>query len=78
MKAGELAIITGDHGVDPTTESTDHSREMVPLLVFGPAITKGINLDTRNSFADIGATICEIFGLDAPLIGSSFLKELME
>ncbi len=78
MKPGDLAIVTGDHGVDPTTESTDHSREMVPLLVFGPAITQGINLDTRNSFADIGATICEIFGLDAPLIGSSFLKELIQ
>jgi len=76
MKPGDIAIVTGDHGVDPTTESTDHSREMVPLLVYGPAITKGINLDTRDSFADIGATICDIFGLEAPLIGESFLNEL--
>ncbi len=76
MKPGDIAIITGDHGVDPTTESTDHSREYVPLLVFAPSIDHVIRIGTRGSFADIGATICDIFGLELPLIGKSFLDLL--
>ncbi len=71
----DLVIVSADHGVDPTTESTDHSREFVPLLVFGPQI-RGINLGIRQSFADIGATITDNFGLEAPKIGTSFLSEL--
>lgn len=76
MKPGDIAIITGDHGVDPTTESTDHSREYVPLLVFAPSIDHVVRIGTRGSFADIGATICDIFGLEPPLIGKSFLNLL--
>jgi len=71
----DLVLISADHGVDPTTESTDHSREFVPLLAFGPAV-KGVDLGTRETFADLGATICENFQLESPLIGKSFLKEL--
>lgn len=71
----DLVIISSDHGVDPTTESTDHSREFVPLLVFGPGV-QGVNLGTRQSFADIGATITDNFAVEPPEIGISFLSEL--
>jgi phosphopentomutase len=77
MRPGDIVIVTGDHGVDPTTESTDHSREYVPLLVFGEPV-KGGNLGERGSLADIGATIAEIFGLEPPLIGDSFLGEILK
>ena len=73
----DLVLISADHGVDPTTESTDHSREYVPLLAFGPAV-KGVNLGTRETFADLGATICENFQVTPPLIGTSFLQELIK
>jgi len=69
-----VLIITADHGCDPTTESTDHSREYVPLLVYGPQVTPGVNLGIRNGFFDIAATIGEIFDLE-PGPGTSFLHE---
>lgn len=72
----DLVIVSADHGVDPTTESTDHSREFVPLLAFGPRV-RGVDLGTRKSFADIGATITENFKLDPPEIGTSFLHDLV-
>jgi phosphopentomutase len=72
----DLVIVSADHGVDPTTESTDHSREYVPLLVFGPSIP-GVNLGTRSSFADIGTTITDNFGLEPPEIGTGFLKDII-
>ncbi|WP_418792550.1 phosphopentomutase [Phosphitispora sp. TUW77] len=72
----KLLIITADHGCDPTTRSTDHSREYVPLLVYGPKIKKGTNLGVRQSFADIAATIAENFGL-LTRHGTSFLKEVL-
>lgn len=75
LKEDDLVIVSADHGVDPTTKSTDHSREFVPLLVFGPRV-KGVNLGTRKSFADVGATITENFKLKSPEIGTSFLSEL--
>lgn len=68
----DMLIITADHGCDPTTPSTDHSREYVPLLVFGRRIKKGVSLGTRKTFADIGATIAHYLGFDAPLEGESF------
>jgi len=73
----DLVLVSADHGVDPTTESTDHSREFVPLLAFGPAVNS-VNLGTRETFADLGATICENFQVEKPLIGTSFLKELTQ
>jgi phosphopentomutase len=73
----DLVIVSADHGVDPTTESTDHSREYVPLLVFGPRVP-GVNLATRETFADIGATICENFELEPPEIGTSFLNQIIK
>jgi len=75
MKPSDVVIVVADHGVDPTTPSTDHSREYVPLLVFGDGV-KGVDLGTRETFSDVGATIAEIFSLEPPLLGTSFLKEL--
>lgn len=77
MKDGDILIITADHGCDPTTESTDHSREYVPLLVYGNPVKKGINLYTRDSFSDIAATIAEYLGVEAQIEGKSFLKEIL-
>jgi len=76
MKPQDLAMIVADHGVDPTTESTDHSREFVPLLVFGPSVKQGVDLGVRSSFADVSATIAENFSLQIPEIGTSFLGDI--
>ena len=72
MRDDDLLIITADHGNDPTTPSTDHSREMVPLLVWGKSAAKGVNLGTRETFADIAATICDLFSLSPWPVGASF------
>lgn len=77
MKDDDILIITADHGCDPTTESTDHSREYVPLLVYGKPVKKGCNLKTRESFSDIAATVAEYLGVDAQIDGTSFLKEIL-
>jgi phosphopentomutase len=69
-------IITADHGCDPTTPSTDHSREYAPLLVFDGICREGRNLGIRASYADVGATIGHIFGIADPITGKSFLEEL--
>ncbi len=71
---GDLAVLTADHGCDPTTPSTDHSREYVPLLVHAPGKGGG-DLGTRGSFADLGATVAEFFGVRAA-VGTSFLAAL--
>ena len=75
LSEDDLVIVSADHGVDPTTKSTDHSREFVPLLVFGPKV-RGLDLGIRKSFADVGATITENFKLAPPEIGTSFLSDL--
>jgi len=78
LREDDLLIITADHGCDPTTPSTDHSREYVPLIVYGKGTKKGINLGTRISFADISATVLDLLGI-SPLNsnGISFLKEIL-
>ena len=73
LKENDMFIITADHGCDPTTPSTDHSREYVPLLVYGRKLRPGINLGTRKTFADIGQTIAEAFGIGRLEHGDSFL-----
>jgi len=73
----DILILTADHGCDPTTPSTDHSREYVPLLIYGPTLKNGINLGLRKSFSDIGATISDAFGIKASLKGESFYKEVI-
>ena len=77
LKEDDLLILTADHGCDPTTPSTDHSREYVPLLVYGKKIKSNIDLGIRKTFADIGATIAEIFGLKGTGVGVSFLKQII-
>jgi phosphopentomutase len=75
LTAGDLLILTADHGCDPAGPSTDHSREYVPVLATGPHVRRGVNLGTRATLADLGATIAENFGLRLPQ-GTSFLREI--
>ena len=77
LKAGDVIIITADHGCDPTTLSTDHSREYVPLLVFGKKLNKPGSLGIRNSFADVGATVSEALLKSKLDKGESFFTELI-
>jgi phosphopentomutase len=76
LQPTDLVMIAADHGVDPTTQSTDHSRELSPLLVFGQTVNGGVDLGTRDTYSDVAATIAEIFKLEAPAVGKSFLREL--
>ncbi|WP_069997608.1 phosphopentomutase [Cellulosilyticum sp. I15G10I2] len=78
MTQEDILIITADHGCDPTTKGSDHTREYVPLIVVGEKIKAGFNLNTRSSFADIGQTLCELFGMKDLEIGTSFLKEILK
>lgn len=74
LREDDLVIITADHGCDPATPSTDHSREYVPMLVFGEGIKEGADLGTRRTFADIGKTIADIFDIESPIAGESFYE----
>jgi len=76
LKEGDLVIITADHGNDPTTPSTDHSREFVPLLAFGPAFRQNVDLGTRKTFADVQATLAEYFAVPKTDAGESFLSQM--
>jgi len=71
MRSGDLLLITADHGNDPTTPSTDHSREQVPLLAYLAGGPPGCDLGTRETFADVGATIADYFGAPPPAHGTS-------
>jgi phosphopentomutase len=73
----DVLIITADHGCDPTTASTDHSREYVPLLVYGKSLKSNINLGIRESFSDLGATVTEIFQIEGTGKGKNFLKDIL-
>jgi phosphopentomutase len=73
LRAHDLVILTADHGNDPTTPSTDHSREVVPILVVGPRV-QPVSLGVRRTFADMGQTVAEYFGLPALGAGTSFLR----
>ena len=74
MKEEDVMIITADHGCDPLSQSTDHSREYTPMLIFGKNIKCGVNLGTRKTFSDISATILEYLGIENTLKGESFLS----
>jgi phosphopentomutase len=76
LRNDDLLIVTADHGNDPTTPSTDHSREHVPLLATGPGVKRGVHLGTRTSFADLGQTIADNFGVGPMSHGTSFLRDL--
>ena len=71
----DMLIITADHGCDPTTPGTDHTREYIPILVYGKQMKQGVDLGIRSTFADIAATVAEYFGYGFPT-GTSFLKEI--
>lgn len=73
LKEEDILMITADHGCDPSTPSTDHSREYTPLIIYGKPVRENCSLGTRNSFADIAATILEYFGLQQETDGSSML-----
>ncbi|PYP91354.1 MAG: phosphopentomutase [Gemmatimonadetes bacterium] len=75
LTGDDLIVLTADHGNDPTTPSTDHSREAVPVLVLGPRVRPRA-LGERRTFADLGATVAEYFGVPALAVGTSFLSEL--
>jgi len=75
LQPDDLVMLTADHGNDPTTPSTDHSREVVPLLVLGPNVHP-VPLGARRTFADMGQTVGEYFGLPALAAGTSFLKDV--
>ena len=77
LRDDDVLIITADHGCDPSTPSTDHSREYTPMVIYGKSIKDGVNLGTRESFADIGSTVLEYFGEDdSSVYGTSFLGEV--
>ncbi len=77
LRDDDILMITADHGCDPLTESTDHSREHIPLLIYGKKI-RSVNLGTRSTFADIGKTIADLFGIDAKIKGESFKNLIMK
>jgi phosphopentomutase len=73
LRSSDLLVITADHGNDPTTPSTDHSREYVPVLLYGARVRAGVDLGTRATFADLAQTLAETFGVGAMPHGESFL-----
>jgi phosphopentomutase len=77
MRPSDILFFTADHGNDPTTASTDHSREYVPILAFGAQVRPGTDLGTRATFADLGATIADLLGIGPIPVGTSFSAELL-
>ena len=78
MRPDDLLMITADHGCDPSTPSTDHSREYTPLLIWGEGVRAGVDLGTRPTFADIGATVLDWFGLSADEVSGESLLPLVK
>ncbi len=76
MDEDDILVITADHGCDPTTPGTDHTREYVPLIVAGNCIRKGVDLGVRRSYADVAKTIDEAFSLNKVRVGESFWKDI--
>jgi phosphopentomutase len=72
----DIVLFTADHGCDPTTPSTDHSREYIPILVYGKGVAGGANIGTRDTFADIAATVADFFELRDWDVGQSFLGDI--
>lgn len=77
LKPDDVLIFTADHGCDPTTPGTDHTREYVPVLIYGNKI-KPINIGTRETFADLGKTVTDLLGFEAPVKGTSFANEIVK
>jgi len=76
MRSDDVIFFTADHGVDPTYRGTDHTRECVPLLAYGQALTNGVSLGTRPTFADLGQTLAHVFGVGPLEAGTSFAKDI--
>lgn len=76
LEEGDILILTGDHGCDPTHPGTDHTREQVPLLLAGEGILPGVDLGIRRSFADVAATLAQIFSVPNPGPGESFWEQI--
>ncbi len=74
LKEEDVLMITADHGCDPSTPSTDHSREYTPLVMYGRPVPAGLNLGTRPTFADIGATVLSYFGVGSEIDGESLVE----
>jgi phosphopentomutase len=77
LAPGDLLVVTADHGNDPTTPSTDHAREHVPVLLTGAGVRPGVNLGTRASFSDLGQTLADLFNVPPLAHGTSFLREIL-
>jgi phosphopentomutase len=73
LRPGDVLMVTADHGNDPTTRSTDHSRELVPILAVGHRVPAGLDLGRRQTFADVAATIARLLALEPPPMGTAFL-----
>ncbi|KKY01147.1 MULTISPECIES: phosphopentomutase [Paraclostridium] len=78
MKDDDILIINSDHGNDPTYKGTDHTREYIPMLIYGKKVKDGLNLGTRSSFADIGATVADILNVKMPKHGNSFKNDIIK
>ena len=78
LSEDDILIITADHGCDPTFKGTDHTREYVPLLVYGDKITAGVNLGIRSTFSDIGKSILDYLGVAGDIRGVSFLDQVVK
>lgn len=78
MRDDDILMITADHGCDPITPSTDHSREYTPLVMYGKCLKQGVNLGTRPTFADIAATVLDYFGVKGDIAGTSLLSEILK
>lgn len=78
MKDTDILMITADHGNDPSTPSTDHSREYVPILVYGKNVKENVNLGIRETYSDVSATVLDILGLEKLANGTSFKKEILK
>ena len=76
MKEEDILMITADHGCDPKAAGTDHTREYVPLMVYGEGVMKNLNLGTRNSFADIAATIADMLRIPMRTKGKSMWRQI--
>lgn len=78
LKEDDILIVTADHGCDPTTPSTDHSREYVPVLICGEKVKEGVDLGIRKGFTDLGQTVADYLGLDAAFDAESFLQDILK
>ena len=78
MKDTDVLIITADHGNDPSTPSTDHSREYIPILIYGKHVKENVNIGIRETYADIGETILDILGMHLLDEGESFKSKIIK